>query len=465
MRKQQMMQMAGVALGVTLLGSGCQTYTSQAKAMRADWVAGQVTNAATAFSKEADNCGDDKDAIVWNLEAALSQRVAGNLPESNRHFDKAVQRIDVYEQQAKTKVGREAMALMSNQQNLPYEGRSYDKIMLHTYQALNILTQGEVDKARPEIIRAYQYQQDAVEENARRIERAQEEEKANKDRATAEKAKADPKFRSDLAGVTNNLEGFQCYADYVNPFTVYLDGIYFLHNGAGGSDLERARKSLQRVQEVAGSNKFVQADLQAAGNGTPPAKCTYVIFETGQAASLDQVRIDVPIIITKVSYVGVAFPKLAFHNSYAPELLVCAGGVQERTLRVASMDAVIAREFQNEWPVILTKAIASAVAKGVAAYAANAVAEKQSEALGWASKLATAATQYALNIADTRSWTTLPKEYQVACVPTPDERKITVSVAGVAPVDVALGDGVVNVVYVRSMTSGGPLLISQSKLK
>jgi uncharacterized protein len=465
MRKQQIMQMAAVSLGVSLLGSGCQTYTSQAKTMHGNWVAGQVVAAATAFGKEAESCDDNKDAIVWNLEAALSQRVAGNIPDSNRYFDKAVQRIDVYEQQAKTKVGREALALMSNQQNMPYEGRAYDKIMLHTYQALNYLTQGEVDKARPEIIRAYQYQQDAVEENARRIERVQEEEQANQDRDKMENAKADPKFRSDLAGVTNNIEGFQCYADYVNPFTVYLDGLYFLHAGSGGSDLERARKSFQRVQEVAGSNKFVQADLQAAANGIPSTKCTYVIFETGQAASLDQVRIDVPIIITKVSYVGVAFPKLTFHNNYAPELLVSAGGVQERTLPVASMDAVIAREFQNEWPVILTKAIASAVAKGVAAYAANAAAEKQSEVLGWASKVATAAIQAALNVADTRSWTTLPKEYQVACVPTPDERMITLSVAGAAPVVVTLGDGTVNVVCVRSMTNGGPLFVSQGKLK
>jgi hypothetical protein len=461
------MSLAAVALVVAWLGTGCQTYTSQTKAMREDWAAGRAAPAAAAYGKEADACGDDKDAIVWNLEAALAQRVAGNLPESNRHFDKAVERINVYEEQAKTKVGREAMALMSNQQNMPYEGRSYDKIMLHTYQALNYLTQGEVDKARPEIIRAYQYQQDAVEENARRIERAQEEAKANKDRATMDTARTNSAFCNALAGVTNNPEGFQCYADYVNPFTVYLDGIYFLHNGAGGSDLERARKSLQRVQEVAGSNKFVQADLQAAANGTPPPeKCTYVIFETGQAASLEQVRIDVPIIITKVSYVGMAFPKLAFHNNYAPELVVSAGGVQERTLPVASMDAVVARDFQNEWPVILTKAIAAAVAKGVAAYAANAVAEQQSAALGWASKIGTAVAQAAVNIADTRSWTTLPKQYQVACVPTPADRKLTLTPAGGgAPVEVTLGDGSVNVVSVRSVTSGGPLLVAQGKLK
>ncbi len=462
---QRSIFLGGLALVLALIGSGCQTYKSQAKGMRQDWLAGNAVAAAAAFGKEADASGDSKDAIIWNLEAGTAQRVAGNLPESNRHFDKAVARIDVYEQQAKTKVGREALALMSNQQNMPYEGRAYDKIMLHTYQALNFLTQGETDKARPEIIRAYQYQQDAVEENARRIERAQEEEKANKDKAAVDKAKADPTFTGQLAGVTNNLEGFRFYADYVNPFTVYLDGLYFLHAGTGNSDLEHARKSLQRVQETSGTNKFIQADLLAAENGTPSTKCTYVIFETGEAASLDQVRIDVPIILFKVSYVGVAFPKLAFHDNFASELTVTAGAAQERTTLIASMDAVIAQDFRNEWPVVLSKAIVSAVAKGVAAYAVNAGAEHVSEVAGWISKVGTAVAQMAVNIADTRSWTTLPKEYQVACVPTPADRKLVLSAPGVAPVEVALVEGTVNVVCVRSMTTGSPLLVSQFKLK
>lgn len=462
---QRSISLGILVLVLAMLGSGCQTYTSQAKMMSQQWQAGNAAAAAAAFGKEADASGDSKDAIIWNLEAGTAFRVAGNMPESNRHFDKAAERIDVYEQQAKTKVGREALAMLSNQQNMPYEGRSYDKIMLHTYQALNLLTQGECDKARPEIIRAYQYQQDAVEENARRIERAQEEEKANKDRATVDKAKADPAFNTALGGVTNNLEGFKFYADYVNPFTVYLDGLYFLHAGAGASDLEHARKSLQRVQETAGTNRFIQADLQAAETGIPSSKCTYVIFETGLAATLDQVRIDVPIIISKVSYVGVAFPRLDFHDNYARELTVTAGAVQERTLPIASMDAVVAQDFKNEWPVVLSKAIASAVVKGVAAYAANAVAEKQSAALGFAARLATAATQMALNIADTRSWTTLPKEYQVACVPSPADRKLVLATPGAAPVEVALVEGTVNVVCVRSMTTGNPLLVSQFKLK
>jgi len=78
--------------------SGCQTYTAQTCSMQKAWVTGQPAAAAAQFGKEADNCCDDKDAVVWNLEAGAAFRVAGNLPESQRHFDKAAERIDVYEQ-------------------------------------------------------------------------------------------------------------------------------------------------------------------------------------------------------------------------------------------------------------------------------------------------------------------------------------------------------------------------------
>src|SRR5208283_5850147 len=87
--------------------------------------------------------------------------------------DRAEDEMDRYAQKAKVRVGQEAGALLSNQANLAYEGRAYDGIMLNTYKALNYLQLGEPDKARPELIRAYQRQQDAVEINKKRIAAAQ----------------------------------------------------------------------------------------------------------------------------------------------------------------------------------------------------------------------------------------------------------------------------------------------------
>jgi len=261
---------------VALVGTGCSTYKDKSSSMASAWRSGNPGLAAREFGAKADKSGKH-DAIVWHLEAGAACRAAGDFTNSNRHLDAAAALIDDFQQQAKVRVSQEAVAILSNQQNLPYEGTSYDNIMLHTYKALNYLALGEADKARPEFIRAYQCQQDAVDANARRIEKARDAEANSKDQARIERAKTDPKVSAALDGITRNLEGFKFYADYVNPFTVYLDGLYFLYDGSGDSDLERALKSLHRVIEVAGTNSCLQADLQDATNalaGQAPAPRT-----------------------------------------------------------------------------------------------------------------------------------------------------------------------------------------------
>jgi len=266
------------------------------------------------------------------------------------------------------------------------------------------------------------------------------------------------------------LEGFKFYADYVNPFTVYLKGLYFLYAGVDAADLELARNALKKVQEVAGSNEYVQADIQlaeAAGITPPtPSPCTYVILETGEAASFDQIKIDIPIMVTKVSSLHVAFPKLVVHNDYVKQLTVKAGELEKTTTPIAGMDSIVALDFKNEWPIILTKTMISTASKAAATAAINNALEKKGGVWGnILTKIVLVAVQATVNVADTRSWTTLPKEFQVCRVATPSDRKIVLSSPGSPPMDVNLVDGTVNVVYVRSINVSSPLLVSQFKLK
>ncbi len=131
------------------------------------------------------------------------------------------------------------------------------------------------------------------------------------------------------------------------------------------------------------------------------------------------------------------------------------------------MDSVIAKEFRDEIPLIITKTIVATVAKAAGAYGLNRVAEEQGGPIaGLLTRIATTATQVAINIADTRTWTTLPKEFQICRLPTPADRKILVaSPFGAPQATIALLDGTVNVVFVKSILNGGPFEISQCKLK
>jgi hypothetical protein len=484
---KKIIQLVLPAACLGLLTSGCQTYKSK-NTVITEWQRGNLTNAVAIATKKADKNANNKDAIVWRLEQAATLRAEGKWEKSNQAFDQAQEKIDDYAQKAKVRLAQETGALLSNQDNLDYEGRAYDGIMLNTYKALNYLALGDTEKARPELIRAYQRQQDAVVDNQKHIEKVQKEAEESKDKKAIEKAENDPKFQLQMKNATVDIQEVKGYADYVNPFTVYLDGLYFLANSTGTSDLERARKSLERVAGFDPDNRYVKEDLataEAVLGGKTLLPTTYVIFETGCAPVRDEVRIDIPIVFSKVSYVGAAFPTLKPQGNFLSSLTVLANGTNYSTETVASMDGIITQDFKNEQPVVITKTIAAAVVKAAAAYAVNDTARRQDPLVGLFSQIATAAYQFAVNIADTRTWSTLPKEFQVCRFPTPPDGRIelsaangiklpvTLSAGGETKVELTSGStqaslnavGLIHVVYVKSITAGTPLLVSQFKLK
>ena len=458
-----------LAAVIGVLATGCQTYRSENHIIQY-WQQGNLPKAVAEATKKADDNQDNKNTIIWRLEQGAVLRAAGQFDDSNKAFDAAEQKIDRYDEEAKIKLGNEAGALLSNQANLPYRGRAYDGIMLDTYKALNYLALGDLDKARPEIIRAYQRQQEAVEINQKRIEKVQEQAAESKDHAAIRRTENSPQLKSQLDNSYAGLNNLKPYADYVNPFTVFLDGLFFMANAADGSDMERAHKSFERVAGfVDADNSYIKQDLADVDNlmnGKSILPTTYVVFETGCAPLRDQIRIDIPIIVAKVSYVGAAFPTLKPQGNYATSLTVTGVGANARTALLSDMDSVIGLDFKNEMPVVITKTIAATVTKAVAAYAINEAANQQNDIGGLIAQIGTAVYQMAVNIADTRTWTTLPKQFQYCRVPTPADRKLELATAdGLQKTSVTIGDGTINVVYVKSINPVTPLIVTQMKLK
>jgi len=467
---------------------GCTTYQQQNKIAQ-PWHQSNLPVALKEAEAAVKSNGDGKDAIIWRLEQSTVLRAAGKTAESTEAFNLTEDRIDKYQQEAKTKLANETGAMFVNQAALPYRGRFYDGIMVNTYKALNHLQLKDCEKARVELNRAAERQKDAVEENRKRIEKAQdalqkqkaddqkiEDKKADdqkiEDKKTQDKiqkAQENEKFKTQMSASFGDLDQMKVYGDYVNPFTVYLDGLVCMANPGSGADLERARKAFQEVNGYV-DNKFVKADLEAIegvlqqSKAIPPT--TYVIFETGSAPIRDQIRIDIPIMVISLSYVGAAFPKLKLQEDWLPGLRVTANGTNETTALVCSMDSVVGRNFKNELPTIITKTIAATIIKAAATTAANEAARQADSTAGIVMKSVTAAYQASVNIADLRTWTTLPKEFQVCRVPTPPDRKIELaSVNGGPSTTVTVDEGTYNIVYVRSISASGPLLISQMKLK
>ncbi len=529
-RKSKIVSLA-FALAAAFALAGCQTYTAKTAGRDEAVRSGDIASAVARAEKDVEKNKDNKDTILYRLEqgAILRSAALANLPapasaapaapvlegqtqtsqalnaaapgqippriayltRSVAAFDEAARRIDDYEAAAKIRVGAETGALLTNQANVPYRGRAYDKVMLHTYQALNYLQLGDGDAARVELNRALQRQRDAVEANAKQIREAQklaeeaqsggvQDEQGRQGQSyDVDRAKSDPRTSAGLAGVESKFNAaILPYGDYVNPFTTFLDALVFTHQGSDAADLERARKSWERVVNFASGNPYARADyvsvepdLQTAS--APPATptpngLTYVIFETGSAPYREQLRIDIPIFVVtnSLSYVGAAFPQLETVGGQAPLLQVTTSdGAVYPTALVSSMDSVVAQDFKNEWPSILTKTLISTATKATI----DAVLQKQIQDQSGATgallfKLATAVTQAAINVADTRTWRSLPKEFQYARLPTPADRRLVLS-AGAQSVTVDLEPAAVTVVYVKSPGGFAPLLVGQFILK
>src|SRR5690606_27229769 len=142
--------------------------------------------------------------------------------------------------------------------------------------------------------------------------------------------------------------------------------------------------------------------------GQPVENVTYVIFETGTAPSRDQVRIDIPtfLVTSKPAYVGASFPKLVYNDNYQPSLGVTAGETTVSTATVSSMDSVIANDFKNAWPAVVTKTLITTATKAIVQASVQKVAEDRMGMWGGlAAGLLVGAVNASTNIADTRTWT------------------------------------------------------------
>lgn len=478
----------------TITGCG---YDRSSRSFAAAYSAGQFDQACVEVDKVVGPVKDDKgaspaellkvsstDAVVYRLEQGAIHRAAGRIDESTlalRHADELIHQAD---EKADLRLSEEAAAAAANQTYRDYTGYNYDRLALNIYLALNSMQAGRLDDART-ALRAMQETQAIAEERFRKEIEAVEKKTANGKTDSDQSADAartlnDPtvqaafhkQYGPDVALAPDR----SAYKPFSNPFGEYLQGIYFIAAGLGGSDAETAVTAFKRVQGMLPDNPYVAEDLAVAdkvASGAPVPPTTYVLFETGLGPVRDSFRIDLPVFVVSlaarkdlgVDYVGAAFPYLKFRDGHVPSLDVLANGSKYRTAVFTDMDEVVRKEFNNDLPLVITRTIISTVTKAAAAYGLH----KASEGNVYANiltRVSTTVYQAAMNEADLRAWQSLPKQFQAARFPTPADRVVTLALPdGAALPPVKLHDGRVNVVYVKSVQAGQPVSVQQFVLK
>lgn len=471
----QNFRIMGICL-IALLGTGCSNLSLR-KAQEA-YRSGNLVEANAQINNYVQADGGGVDRVIAHLEWGNIARASNNFEISNLAFQLADEAIDNIDEQPEISVTDEGLAALTNMNALPYRGTNYDRVMLSTYRALNFMQMGNVDAARVELRKAYQRQVDAVQRNAERIEGAKEaaalakQESKGQERPAydADRAREDKRFQEGVTEHYSDLDQYQAYADYVNPFSEFLQGIYFMSAAADGDDVERARKSLQRAAGMVPSNAWLKEDLTMANkvaNGDRVKPITYVIFETGTAPERKQIRIDIPLFLLtdEIDYVGANFPRLSKNDQYVRSLTVQASSQTRQTQVLSDIDSIVGQEFKNELPIIITKTLIASGTKALIAYGLKEATEDQNPWLAIGTRVATTLYQAATNEADLRTWATLPKQVQYARMTTPQDGVVVLTGSGgQPPITMNVTPGAVNVILVRSISPSTAMQASQFSL-
>ncbi|MCJ8331724.1 MAG: hypothetical protein HRT89_04650 [Lentisphaeria bacterium] len=395
--------------------TSCSSYNAQTKKFYDYYKVGRTEDAAIEVTILAEK-SDEKDKLLYRLEEGTIKLAASQFEESLIAFNLAEEIIQEKDDSAKLtarKIADEIQAVAVNATVLTYHGTAYDKIMLNSYKSLAYLRNGNITAAKIELRRAYSRQKEAVEKYAKDIE------KSKKDGSDKHIDIESDKYKEKLSAQYANLEDYSAYAVYVNPFTVYLDGLLNLASYEDASDLERAKKNFERVGSMLGSPASLKTEIALVekfykNEKTEPL--VFIIVEHGLAPHLVESKMDL-FIPVNAQLEGVllsgALPTMEFNIS--PYASLSANGQKIKLL--SNMDAVIATEFKKHLPIRLTRMLISMAVKAIAQHNAD---KRGKGALYLGSILYTALT----NRADLRIWRTLPKEFLFATMPIPKDGKI-----------------------------------------
>jgi hypothetical protein len=429
---------------------------------------GRYDRAAGAMTELlSDRRESEKDRTLYELEGGLVYAAAGEPSLSTQALAAADARMWEYLDEAPdVRVSEQAVAILSNQTIIAYRGTTYDRILCSTYLALNHLAQGDLGSAGVSLRRALEWQRDAVEKNAKEIEALEQQAKS----ASASKsydvgrATSDPALRRGLDSAYGPLRELPGYGEFEIPFATQLRGLHFTLVG-GRSELEQATVAFRRVAGMLpeGERAPILADAaaaEAAALGGLRAPSVHVFLESGLGPRLEELRIDIPLFLRTVPYVGAAFPVLRRSDTAIEGFSLRAGGEAYAAALLTDMDRVVGDEFNRRLPAIITMTLVSSATKAIATYAIQDSLAKNNRDAAVLVAVLGGVYQFAVNRADLRIWSTLPKHVHYARCPAPVDGSVAIELADgqrLAPIAVE-SDGV-TIVHIRASQAGAPPVV------
>ena len=410
-------------VSLVVLVCGCASYTNRTAQMKLDYATCNYPSAAEAIlSEDADE--DNMDQVLFLLERAKIEGELADYPASNRDYDEANRLIDEYEQRSAVNVSdatNETGAAVVNETILPYKGEGYEKILLHTYRALNFLMYNDIDDARVAINAMNDRMKREEELHAEEIAEAKEEGKEKK--VTKQQATdIEQQFFEKWGQSSQELSKVKSV--YQSPFGSYLSALVYDIQGQPDEAEIDAGHIIEATPDFPLDYIPGQADpQQVEGKGR-----LVVIYQMGLAPVKRQIMIPIPLPHHgTASLISTAF---AVYDRVPTQLggaeIMVDGQEAGTTTLLSNIDDQAIQALVDRIPATIIRGVIRAVIKGTAVM----VAEQQAGAIG---NILGSVAAVASEQADLRSWLTLPKNIQAALVyADPGPHKITIQ-----PLDIA----------------------------
>lgn len=385
--------------------TGCaafRSYDTELQQTNQQLTSGNVDGALMLLEKH--NTSDDKD-LLYYFEKGELLRSKGDLAGSQTAWRHADQSVIAWEDAVKLDSGKylaQFGSYLVNDKVRRYEGYDYEKVMLTTQMALNLLEQNDFDGARIAIKKTHEREAVIAELRDKQYLKSEEEAQSHGVTLQYKDLKGYPVESLDdpeVVGLKNS---------YQSAFSHYLAG--FVYEALGEKDL--AAPGYRQAAELRPNTPLLDQaliDLDAAGSqntGTDGSE-VLLVLQTGFAPARDSIRIPLPLPIdNNLVITTLSFPVIRSDTSTPFFNQVGIDGQPVNLTALNSTTAMSRRALRDDMPGILVRTTVRAISRGVAQKKLNEVNPLAGLALG----IASAVTEGA----DTRTWRTLPDNTLVA---------------------------------------------------
>ncbi|MFZ9520111.1 MAG: COG3014 family protein [Silvanigrellaceae bacterium] len=367
--------------------TACATYTDQTAEVRSKLIHGQTSEAIQTLESSS-IASRKRDEVLYRMERGMLHYLSGNYDRANKDWERSFRRS---EELYTTSIANTAASIAMSEDMTDYEGEDHEKVFLPIFSAMAWFSTGDLNAALVEIRKAYNLIS---------------------------------KLKLDSDGEVARIDGFpflvsgllyEANTNWDSAIIEYRKALKFYRKAqsdAFRSVIRLTADSLWRVAEFRNRTEIVK-ELEENGFARPVNNLetvmskgeVFVVVEGGQSP------IKVPRDHTLQGSEGImniSFPTYqAITRASSFTVMNCDGNECLRTSKASDIGILAETALEKRRIRDFAKLVARLAIKA----GTQAAVQKQfGEAAGFAMMLANAATERA----DTRSWTLLPENIQIA---------------------------------------------------